>query len=163
MLAVSYGRLPWISLILAFSFGIYGLLKKQVGEGAVESLTIETATLAPIALVVMAVFAANGTSAMTAGDPQWVLLLVLLGPVTATPLLAFGGAATRIPLSTLGLMQYFTPVFQFLLGVFYFGEAMSTTRWIGFFLVWTSLVVMSVDGLRHARNRADDLEVIEPD
>lgn len=163
VLAVSYGRLPWISLILAFSFGTYGLLKKQVGAGAVESLTIETATLAPLALIVMAVFAANGTSAMTAGDPQWVLLLVLLGPVTAIPLLAFGGAATRIPLSTLGLMQYFTPVFQFLLGVFYFGEAMSTTRWVGFFLVWTSLVVMSVDGLRNARNRADDLEVIEPD
>jgi chloramphenicol-sensitive protein RarD len=163
VLAVSYGRLPWISLILAFSFGIYGLLKKQVGAGAVESLTIETATLAPLALVVMAVFASNGTSALTAGDPQWVLLLVLLGPVTAIPLLAFGGAATRIPLSTLGLMQYITPVFQFLLGVFYFGEAMSTTRWIGFFLVWTSLVVMSVDGLRNARNRADDLEVIEPD
>ena len=97
VLAVSYGRLPWISLILAFSFGIYGLLKKQVGEGAVESLTIETATLAPIALVVMAVFAANGTSAMTAGDPQWVLLLVLLGPVTAIPLLAFGGRRDAHP------------------------------------------------------------------
>ena len=84
-------------------------------------------------------------------------------PVTAIPLLAFGGAATRIPLSTLGLMQYFTPVFQFLLGVFYFGETMSTIRWVGFFLIWTSLAVMSVDGLRHARNRADDLEVTEPD
>jgi len=162
VLAVSYGRLPWISLILAFSFGIYGLLKKQVGAGAVESLTIETATLAPVALIVMAVLAANGSSALTAGDPQWTLLLVLLGPITAIPLLAFGGAATRIPLSTLGLMQYFTPVIQFLLGVFYFGEAMSTTRWVGFLLVWTSLVVMTVDGLRHARNRTDDLEVVEP-
>ena len=137
--------------------------RSRSGSGAVESLTIETAALAPIALVVMAYFAAQGTSAMTAGDPEWVLLLVLLGPVTAIPLLAFGGAATRIPLSTLGLMQYFTPVFQFLLGVFYFGEAMSTTRWIGFLLIWTSLVVMSVDGLRHSRNRADDLEVTEPD
>ena len=77
--------------------------------------------------------------------------------------LAFGGAATRIPLSTLGLMQYITPVFQFLLAVFYFDEAMSPLRWLGFLLVWTSLVVMSVDGLRSARNRADDLEVIEPD
>ncbi len=94
------------------------------------------------------------------------MLLVLLGPVTAIPLLAFGGAATRIPLSTLGLMQYLTPVFQFLLGVFVFDEAMSTTRWLGFLLVWTSLVVMSIDGLRHARsgrNVADDLEVIRPD
>ena len=163
VLAVSYGRLPWISLVLAFSFGIYGLIKKQVGTGAVESLTIETATLAPVAVVVMALFAANGTSALTEGDPQTALLLALLGPVTALPLLAFGGAATRIPLSTLGLMQYFTPVIQFLLGVFYFGEQMSPVRWAGFVLVWLSLVVMSIDGLRHARTRMDDLEVTEPD
>jgi chloramphenicol-sensitive protein RarD len=166
VLAVSYGRLPWISLILAFSFGIYGLLKKQVGVGSVESLTIETAALAPFALAVMVLAVRDGTSAFANGDPGLVLLLVLLGPITAIPLLAFGGAATRIPLSTLGLMQFFTPVFQFLLGVFYFGEQMSTTRWLGFFLVWMSLVVMSVDGLRNARsnrNAADSLEVMEPD
>ena len=166
VLAVSYGRLPWISLILAFSFGTYGLLKKQVGVGSVESLTIETATLAPLALLVMALGAREGSSALTSGDPHLVMLLVLLGPVTAIPLLAFGGAATRIPLSTLGLMQYFTPVFQFLLGVFYFGEEMSTTRWLGFLLVWLSLVVMSVDGVRNARgNRSasSTLEVMEPD
>jgi chloramphenicol-sensitive protein RarD len=166
VLAVSYGRPPWISLILAFSFGIYGLIKKQVGVGSVESLTIETATLAPLALLVMLLAARNGSSALAGGDPSLVLLLILLGPVTAIPLLAFGGAATRIPLSTLGLMQYFTPVFQFLLGVFYFGEDMSTTRWLGFLLVWLSLVVMSVDGLRSARgnrNAADALEVMEPD
>ena len=166
VLTVSYGRLPWISLILAFSFGIYGLIKKQVGTGAVESLTIETAVLAPLAVVVMIVMAGSGSSSITSDGAGTVALLVLLGPVTAIPLLAFGGAATRIPLSTLGLMQYLTPVFQFLLGVFVFGEAMSTTRWLGFLLVWISLVVMSVDGLRHARvNRRpiDDLEVTEPD
>lgn len=166
VLTVSYGRLPWISLILAVSFGTYGLLKKQVGIGAVESLTIETAALAPLALVFMAVYAANGQSALFSGDTRSVILLILLGPVTALPLLAFGGAATRIPLSTLGLMQYFTPVFQFLIGVFVFGEAMSTSRWIGFLLVWISLVVMSVDGLRHARDgrsTTSELEVMEPD
>ena len=166
VLTVSYGRLPWISLILAFSFGIYGLIKKQVGTGAVESLTIETAVLAPLAVVVMIVMAGSGSSSITSDGAGTVALLVLLGPVTAIPLLAFGGAATRIPLSTLGLMQYLTPVFQFLLGVFVFGEAMSTTRWLGFLLVWISLVVMSVDGLRNARvNRRpiDDLEVTEPD
>ena len=166
VLAVSYGRLPWISLVLAFSFGIYGLIKKQVGIGSVESLTIETAVLAPVALLVMLSFARADSSAITGGDWHEVLLLVLLGPVTAIPLLAFGGAATRIPLSTLGLMQYFTPVIQFLLGVFVFGEAMSTTRWIGFLLVWTSLAVMTADGLRHARTSrtgTDALEVIEPD
>jgi len=166
VLTFSYGRLPWISLILAFSFGIYGLLKKQVGVGAVESLTIETAALAPLALIVMFAFARSGDSALASGDPKTTMLLVLLGPVTAIPLLAFGGAATRIPLSTLGLMQYFTPVFQFLIGVFVFGEAMSPSRWLGFLLVWISLMVMSIDGLRNAHNgrtRADDLEVIAPD
>ncbi len=166
VLTFSYGRLPWISLVLGLSFGIYGLLKKQVGAGAVESLTIETAALAPLALAVMAVMVSSGESAMTTDGSGTFVLLALLGPVTAVPLLAFGGAATRIPLSTLGLMQYFTPVFQFLLGVFVFGEAMSASRWLGFLLVWISLVVMTVDGLRHAqrgRNRADVLEVMEPD
>lgn len=167
VLTVSYGRPPWISLVLAFSFGIYGLLKKQVGTGSVESLTIETAALAPLALVFMAWYASTGDSALAAGEASDIVLLILLGPVTAIPLLAFGGAATRIPLSTLGLMQYFTPVFQFLIGVVVFGEAMSATRWVGFLLVWISLVVMSVDGLRAARrsatSRVDRLEVVEPD
>ncbi len=164
VLTVSYGRLPWISLVLAFSFGIYGLMKKQVGVGSVESLTIETAVLSPIAVVVMIAGLASGTSAASQGGGL-LILLVLLGPVTAIPLLAFGGAATRIPLSSLGIMQYITPVFQFLLGVTVFHEAMSPLRWVGFLLVWASLVVMSVDGLRQARSgsRGKGLDVIEPD
>ena len=163
VLTVSYGRLPWISLVLAGSFATYGLLKKQVGIGSVESLTIETAALAPIALVVMVWFAVQGESGLTSGDPWTALLLVLLGLVTALPLLAFGGAANRIPLSTLGLLQYITPVLQFLIGVVIFQEAMTTGRWIGFLLVWISLVVMSIDGLRSSRSRLTQLEVIEPD
>ncbi|MHB8795872.1 MAG: EamA family transporter RarD [Candidatus Nanopelagicales bacterium] len=166
VLAASYGRLPWISLVLAVSFGVYGLIKKQVGSGSVESLTIETAVLAPFALGVMVAMAALGTASFTGGGVGTASLLVLLGPITAIPLLAFGGAATRIPLSTLGLMQYFTPVLQFLLGVLVFGEAMPPLRWAGFGLVWLSLAVMSIDGLRNARNGrrpSDALEVIEPD
>lgn len=167
VLAVSYGRLPWISLTLAFSFATYGLIKKYVGAGSVETLTIETAVLAPVALVTMAAFAAQGTSALTTAGVRVDVLLILLGPVTAIPLLAFGGASTRIPLSTLGLMQYFTPVLQFLLAVVVFNEAMSTTRWLGFLLVWLSLTVMSVDGLRQASGRRreveQNLEVIQPD
>lgn len=163
VLTLSYGRPPWISLVLAFSFGIYGLIKKQVGIGAVESLTIETAALAPLALVALGWFSVHGESALASGSGHPVLLLVLLGPVTALPLLAFGGAATRIPLSTLGLLQFLTPVFQFLLGVLVFDESMSTARWIGFLLVWLSLVVMTVDGLKSSRTRVDDLEVVEPD
>jgi chloramphenicol-sensitive protein RarD len=166
VLSVSFGRLPWISLVLAFSFGTYGLIKKQVGVGSVQSLTIETAALAPFALLLMGVLSAQGTSALTHGTATTATLLIFLGPVTAIPLLAFGGATARIPLSTLGLMQYLTPVFQFVLAVLVFHEAMTATRWIGFLLVWTSLVVMSIDGVRHmhtGRNAADDLEVIEPD
>lgn len=163
VLTVSYGRLPWISLVLAGSFATYGLLKKQVGIGSVESLTIETAVLAPLALGVMVWFAAQGESGLTSGDPWTTVLLVLLGLVTALPLLAFGGAATRIPLSTLGLLQYITPVLQFLIGVVIFQEVMTPGRWIGFLLVWISLVVMSVDGLRASRSRLSRLEVVEPD
>jgi chloramphenicol-sensitive protein RarD len=163
VLTVSYGRLPWISLVLAGSFATYGLLKKKAGIGSVESLTIETGALTPVALVVMMWFAARGESGLTSGDPVTAVLLVLLGLVTALPLLAFGGAATRIPLSTLGLLQYITPVLQFLLGVVIFGELMTTERWIGFLLVWISLVVMSADGLRASRSRLSRLEVIEPD
>jgi chloramphenicol-sensitive protein RarD len=155
VLTVSYGRPPWISLILAFTFGTYGLLKKQADVGSVESLTVETAILSPVALGVIVVMAVRGSSALAGGTGyegwQTTVLLVLLGPITALPLLAFGGAATRIPLSTLGLMQYFTPVGQFLLGVFVFDETMTTSRWIGFILVWISLVIMTVDGIRNAR------------
>jgi len=159
----SYGRPPWISIVLALSFGIYGLIKKQVGIGSVPSLTIETAVLAPVALVVMGFFIARGDSGFTDGVPLDTVLLILLGLVTALPLLAFGGAATRIPLSTLGLLQYITPVLQFLIGVVIFSEPMSTSRWAGFALVWLALVVLSVDGLRRSRGRSTALEVVEPD
>ncbi len=163
VLTVSYGRPPWISIVLAVSFGIYGLIKKQVGVGSVESLTIETAVLSPVALVVMVIIAQRGESGLTSGDPGLTFLLILLGVVTALPLLAFGGAANRIPLSTLGLLQYLTPVIQFLLAIAVFHEAMNLSRWIGFLLVWVSLVIMSVDGLRSSRSRTTALEVIEPD
>lgn len=163
VLTFSYGQLPWISMILAVSFGVYGLIKKQVGIGSVASLTIETAALAPLAVVVIIAFIARGDSGFTSGDPVLPVLLVLLGLVTALPLLAFGGAATRIPLSTLGLLQYMTPVLQFLVGVLVFQEAMSASRWVGFLLVWASLVILTIDGLGHSRGRTPDLEVVEPD
>lgn len=163
VLTVSYGHPPWLSLVLAFTFGIYGLIKKQVSLPAATSLTIETAVLTPVALIVIAIGAAHGTSALASGEPHVWLLMVLLGPVTAVPLLAFSGAARRIPLSTVGLLQYLTPVVQFLIAIAVFHEPMSPSRWVGFLLVWTSLIVMTVDGLRHARNRADDLEVVDLD
>lgn len=166
ILTVSYGTIPWISLILAVSFGIYGLLKKQAGADAVESLTIETAVLAPLAVVIIAWGILHGSSGYTSEGSGTVLLLILLGPVTAIPLLLFGGAAVRIPLSTLGLLQYITPVFQFLLGVFYFDETMTATRWLGFLVVWLCLVLVSVDALRQARRGRTatlERELVEPD
>ena len=170
VLTLSYGAVPWISLILGFSFGMYGLLKKLANVGSTESLAIETAALAPFALALMAVWESDGQAAFVLDGWQISVLLILLGPVTALPLLAFGGAATRIPLSTLGVLQYTTPIFQFAIGVLVFGEAMPDSRWLGFFIVWTALVVFSVDAYRHSRSRGsdsrdeliDELEVSEP-
>jgi len=152
VLTVAYGELPWIALTLGFSFGIYGLLKKYANLPSIHSLGIETAVLFPIALGILAIAFTRGDNSFAADGPGITALLILLGPVTAVPLLAFGGAAIRIPLSTLGLLQYITPIGQFLLGIFVFHELMSTGRWIGFILVWTALVVFSVDMYRHTRN-----------
>ncbi|MCF8530816.1 MAG: EamA family transporter RarD [Candidatus Nanopelagicales bacterium] len=152
VLTVAYGELPWIALTLGFSFGIYGLLKKYANLPSIHSLGIETAVLFPIALGILAIAITRGDNSFAADGPGITALLILLGPVTAVPLLAFGGAAIRIPLSTLGLLQYITPIGQFLLGIFVFHELMSTGRWIGFILVWTALVVFSVDMYRHTRN-----------
>ncbi len=164
VLSVAMGRPPWVSLILALSFGLYGLLKKQADVGAVQSLTIETALLFPVAAATIAVLAVNGTWSVGTGGPGIATLLVLLGPVTAIPLIAFGAAATRIPLSTLGLMQYFTPTVQFAIGLLVFDEQMTTGRWIGFGLVWIALVVFTYDTLRAARSTAvPRLAVAEPD
>ncbi|MGA0208517.1 MAG: EamA family transporter RarD [Candidatus Nanopelagicales bacterium] len=166
VLTVSYGTVPWISLTLAFSFGMYGFLKKLARVGSIESLAIETAALAPFALALMAMWEADGQAAFVLDGWQISLLLILLGPITALPLLAFGGAATRIPLSTLGVLQYMTPTMLFLIGVFLFNEAMPTSRWIGFLFVWVSLVVFSIDVYQHGRRtnkskRAELLEEIE--
>lgn len=170
VLTVSYGSIPWISLTLGFSFGMYGLLKKLANVGSTESLAIETAALAPFALALMVAWEATGQAAFVLDGWQISILLILLGPVTAIPLLAFGGAATRIPLSTIGLLQYITPILQFCIGVFVFGEAMPDSRWLGFFIVWIALVVFSMDAYRHSRQRnrdakaqlLEELEVSEP-
>ena len=151
VLTVDYGRLPWIALVLATSFATYGLLKKQVNGGAVETLTVESAVLTPVALGYLVFLQSAGS--MTFGHLGWShnLLLVATGLVTVVPLLFFAAAATRLPLSTLGLVQYVAPTLQFLLGVLYFREAMSAGRWIGFALVWLALVILTAHGVRQAR------------
>jgi chloramphenicol-sensitive protein RarD len=152
VLAVGYGRLPWIALVLAFSFGTYGLVKKQVRMGGLESLAAETAVQFLPALAFLAVLGTRGGSTFTHHGPDHALLLALSGVATAVPLICFGMAANRLPLSTLGLIQYLAPVFQFLIGVLYFHETMSAEQWAGFLLVWSALVVLTWDALRTARH-----------
>ncbi|HEX9258704.1 MAG TPA: EamA family transporter RarD [Acidimicrobiales bacterium] len=148
VLTIAYGRLPWVSLVLAGSFAAYGYLKKAISVGAAPSLAVETAVLLPIALVGMAVLATTGDLAIGSSDLPRTLLLVSLGVVTSVPLLLFAAAARRIPLSLLGLLQYLTPTLQLLCGVVVFGEPLPPERLAGLVLVWLALVVLAVDALR---------------
>lgn len=150
VLTVGLGRVPWISLGLAFSFGFYGLVKNQVGRSgsALGSLTIETVWLAPISAAFIGWLATRGESALFNADAAGVLLLAASGIITAVPLLLFGGAARRLPLSTVGSLQFFAPLIQFILGLLAFGEQMPPERWIGFSLVWVAVIFVLIDMLR---------------
>ncbi|HEX5986476.1 MAG TPA: EamA family transporter RarD [Nocardioides sp.] len=150
-LTVEYGRPPWVALVLAFSFGSYGLAKKKAHSGAVESLTFETLVIAPVALGYIVLLTLTGASTFTGEGALHVALLLGLGILTAVPLLCFGGAATRVSMTTLGLLQYVTPSMQFALGVLVFREPMPTMRWVGFGLVWLALVIFTVESLNHRR------------
>lgn len=160
-LAVESRRLPWIALVLGFSFGIYGLLKKTSRVGALEGLTVETAVLAPVAAGYLGVLQVSGRSTLTTNGPSHATLLLLAGVITAVPLLFFGAAASRVSLTTIGLLQYLAPIMQFLLGVLFFGEEMGPTRLLGFGLVWTALVMFTADLLQQ-RRRPTRLVVPEP-
>jgi chloramphenicol-sensitive protein RarD len=151
VLAVDYGRPPWLALTLAVSFGTYGLIKKQVGIMAAESLGVETAVLALPALGYLGWLTAHGDSTLGSEGVGHALLLAATGPITAVPLLLFGAAARRLPLSTLGLLQYLAPVLQFGFGVLVFHEPMPAARLVGFAIVWLALVVFTAEGIRHAR------------
>jgi chloramphenicol-sensitive protein RarD len=151
VLTVDYGRLPWVALVLAFSFGSYGLCKKQAGAPAIESLTFETLLIAPFALSYLGWLTLRGESSLTQHGPGHVLLFMTTGLVTAVPLICFGAAAIRVPLVTLGLLQYLAPILQFALGVLWFHEAMPAGRWVGFVLVWVALTIFTIESLRHRR------------
>lgn len=153
VLTYSYGKLPWIALTLALSFGLYGFVKKRVGPrvDAVTSLTVESMVLAPFAAATMVYLAAAGTATLTTQGPGHFWLLLASGVITAVPLLFFGASARRLPLTTIGLLQYFAPVLQFILALVVFREAMTLDRWIGFGVVWIALLVLTVDMLRTAR------------
>jgi chloramphenicol-sensitive protein RarD len=153
VLTIDYGRPPWIALTLALSFGAYGLVKKLAGVGAAESLALETAILLLPAIAYLVVLQASGGASFGADGAGHAALLVVLGPVSLLPLLLFAASVTRVPLTLVGLMQYLVPVLQLLCGLLVFDEAMPTSRWIGFGLVWVALAVLSADGLRVARRR----------
>jgi chloramphenicol-sensitive protein RarD len=153
VIAIDYGRPPWIALGLAFSFGTYGLLKNRVGPkvGAVQSLTVETAILFLPALAWLLVIEARGDGQFGHSGAGNGLLLASTGIVTAIPLLFFASAARRIPLTVIGLLQYLAPVLQFLTGVLVYDEPMPVSRLAGFALVWLALAILTVDTVRHHR------------
>lgn len=165
-LTVAGGEFPWIAVSLAFSFAFYGLVKKKVGAtlDAMHSLTVETLVLAPVAIGVLVWLAARGSTTFGSQGPWHTGLLVAAGVVTAIPLLLFAAAARRIPLVTIGLIQFLTPMLQLLLGVVVLGEHVSNALWVGFAIVWVALVLITVDSVSQARtNRRIRLAALEPD
>jgi chloramphenicol-sensitive protein RarD len=153
ILTVDYGHPPWIALLLAGSFGTYGLAKKKANVGAVESLTFETVLLAPLALAYIWFLTATGDSNFGSHGAGHAVLLASTGLVTAIPLICFGAAAIRIPMTTLGLLQYLAPTIQFVLGLVVFDEQMTTVKWIGFALVWGALAIFTGEAIRHRRRQ----------
>lgn len=144
-LTVTYGRLPWIALSLAFSFGIYGLVKKLAPLGSLYGLTLETALVFPIALLYLVFIQSTGTGAFLQHGPLTDILLIGTGAVTSIPLLMFASAARQIPLTMIGVLQYIAPTLQFLIGVFLYHEPFNQSRLIGFSLVWFALIIFWVE------------------
>ena len=164
VITVGTGGVPWPSLIMAFSFGAYGLVKKQMGGrvDAVGGLTLETMAVAPfaaLALVVLAVTGIGGGVVFGSVSVLHTLVVVSSGVVTAVPLLLFAAAARRLPLATIGLTQYLAPVLQFVVGVVLLHESMPASRWVGFAIVWVALLVLTADMIvtsRRGRARVRD-------
>lgn len=147
-LAWDAGRMPWIALMLALSFGAYGLMRKTAALGALEGLSFETMLLFPFALAYVAWVSLQGTNGFVNTDSDLTRsLLVAAGPITAIPLLLFAAGARRIPLSVLGLLQYIGPTIQFMLGIFLFKEAFTSHRLLGFVTIWSALAVYAAEGL----------------
>lgn len=158
------GAAPWLGIVLAVTFGFYGLLKKVAGVAAVPGLTVETVILFPVAGLVLGYIEIQGSAAVASSGWSLGLLLAFLGPVTAIPLMSYAAAANRLPLAMLGVLQYSTPSVIFILGLTVFGETVNTGEWIGFTLIWVALAIFSTDAIRRSRkpSRIDALEVAEP-
>jgi chloramphenicol-sensitive protein RarD len=151
VLAVDYGNLPLISLTLACSFGVYGLIKKTMPLDSTTSLTGESIVLAPLAIGYLVWLGATGAGTFTSLGLGHALLLISAGAVTAVPLMLFGASAKLVSMVTLGMLQYLAPILQFAWGVFVKHEAMTPVRWIGFGLVWVALLVFTLDAARRGQ------------
>ncbi len=147
-MAVGAGHVPWVSLVLALSFGLYGLLRKIAPLGALEGLALETLWLAPLALAGVLWLQFSGQGHLARGDTVLDLWLLAAGPFTAIPLLLFASGARRVSMATLGLLQYLGPSIQFVLGVFVYHEPFNASRAIGFALIWAALLVYSAASWR---------------
>ncbi len=147
VLAIGYGAFPWIALVLAFSFGLYGLFKKRVGPraDAISGLTVETAVLAPAAAVALVVIGATGGLSVATAGGLHAALILSLGIATAVPLILFAAASRRLPLTYMGLAQYIAPILQLMVGVVLLKEDMPPERWLGFGIVWLALAILTID------------------
>lgn len=153
-LAIAAGKVPWISLTVAITFGLYGLVRKIAAVPAIEGLTIETAILLPAAAAYLLVRAAAGTSAFGTDSIALDLLLIAAGPVTAVPLIWFAAAVQRLRLATLGLLQYLSPTIQFAVAVAMYHEPFGRERLLAFVLIWCAIVMYSSANLWNARRSA---------
>jgi chloramphenicol-sensitive protein RarD len=151
VITAGYGTVPLVAIALALSWGGYSLVKKLVRVDALASLTVETAYGAPVALAYLLWLQSTGALTFGHHGAGTTTLLILTGVVTAVPLVLFGGAANRIPLSTIGILQYLTPTIQFVLGIAVFHEQMPPARWAGFALIWLGLCLFGFDSVRHSR------------
>ena len=155
IVGIGLGRVPYLAFTVALSFGLYGLVKNKVGSrvGALEGMAVESLVLAVPSAIYLIVLGSLGLQTFTGFGGWHVVVIIVTGPATAIPLILFSAAARRIPLSWVGMLQYLTPTIQFTLGVTVLGEMMSTTRWVGFFVIWIAVVLLSTDMIRHSRRR----------
>jgi chloramphenicol-sensitive protein RarD len=150
VLTIDYGRLPWVAISLALSWGSYGLVKKKLNLGALEGLAIET-LISFIPYAAYIIYLGQQGTGQFGHKPLLTILLISAGAVTAIPLLLFNGSTTRLPYSTIGLLQYITPTIQFSIGVWLRHEDMPTARWIGFIVIWFALAALATDLVRSSR------------
>ncbi|MEY4497110.1 MAG: hypothetical protein RLZZ364_415 [Actinomycetota bacterium] len=150
ILTIDYGRLPWIALALALSWGSYGVIKKMLGLGALEGLAIETALSFIPYLAFLLILEGNGTGQF-GHHLGLTTLLIAAGAITAIPLLLFNGSTTRLPYTVIGLLQYITPTIQFSIGVWVRHEDMPAARWAGFAIIWCALIALAIDLVRSGR------------